>query len=133
MKAIDTNVLVRLLTRDDPAQAAVAADEMRDGPIFISATVLLETEWVLRFAYQFDRDQVGAALLGVVNLGGAIIDDEAAVRAALRWHAEGMDLADSLHIARLHQVDEFITFDKKCANKAEQVGVEPPVRLLQPK
>ena len=130
MKAIDTNVLVRVLTRDDPEQAAVAAAEMRAGPLFVSATVLMETERVLRHAYAFDRDQVGKALLGVVNLTGATIDDEAAVRAALQWHARGMDLADALHVARLPKADEFITFDKQLARMAEQLAVEPPVRLL---
>ena len=95
MKAVDTNVLVRLLTGDDPDQARLAAAEMREGPIFVSTTVLMETEWVLRYAYKFNREQVGAALLGVVNLSGAVVDDEASVRAALRWHASGMDLADA--------------------------------------
>ena len=131
MKAIDTNVLVRLLTQDDPKQAQAAADEMRSGPIFISATVLMETEWVLRFAYQYDPEQVGAALLAVANLGGAVIDDEAAVRTALRWHGEGMDLADGLHLARLQNVDEFITFDRKFARKAQSLEAQPPVRLLK--
>jgi len=130
MKGVDTNVLVRLLTQDDPEQAAVAAEELRSGPIYVSSTVIMETEWVLRFAYGFERSQVGAALLGVVNLAGAVIDSEPAVRAALRWHANGMDLADALHVARLERTDEFITFDKKCARKAEQLGVAPPVRLL---
>ena len=130
MKAVDTNVLVRLLTRDDPAQAAVAAKEMREGPLYVSATVLMETEWVLRYAYGFDRGQVGAALLGVVNLAGATVDDEAAVRSALRLHAHGMDLADALHLTRLDQVDEFITFDRAMARKAENLAVGVPVRLL---
>ena len=131
MKAIDTNVLVRLLTRDDPRQAAIAADEMREGPVFVSATVLLETEWVLRHAYGYERGPIGAALLGVVNLGGAVIDDEAAVRKALRWHAEGMDLADALHVARLPQAGECITFDRRCTTRAQELGTEPAVRLLE--
>jgi predicted nucleic-acid-binding protein len=130
MKAIDTNVLVRLLTRDDPARAAVAAAEMRDGPVYVSATVLLETEWVLRHAYRFDREQVGRALSGVVSLAGATIDDEAEVRKALRWHAAGMDFADALHVARAEQAEEFITFDQRFAGRAAGLAVEPAVRLL---
>jgi len=131
MKAIDTNVLVRVLTRDDPAQAAVAAAEMRDGPIFVSATVLLQTEWVLRHAYRFNRELVGGALRGVVNLAGATIDDEAAVRKALRWHAAGMDLADALHVARAEHAEEFVTFDRRFAVGAARLDVEPAVRLLK--
>lgn len=131
MKAIDTNVLVRVLTRDDPAQAAVAAEEMRNGPIYVSATVLLETEWVLRHAYRFNREQVGGALLGVVSLDGARIDDEAAVRKALRWHAAGMDLADALHSASAEHAEEFITFDRRFAASAAKLTIEPAVRLLK--
>lgn len=131
MKAVDTNVLVRLLTRDDPEQAATAAREMREGPIFLATTVLLETEWVLRHAYKFDRADIGRALLGLVNLAGAVVDDEAGVRAALRWHADGMDFADALHVAKLQPADEFITFDRACAKKAAKVGTPSTVRLLE--
>lgn len=131
MRAVDTNVLVRLLTRDDPDQAAVAAHEMGGGRVYISATVLLETEWVLRHAYGFDRDQVGGALLAVVDLEGATVDDDDAVRAALRWHAGGMDLADALHLAKAHQADELVTFDRRFAHVAERLQAKPTVRLLE--
>lgn len=131
MKAIDTNVLVRVLTRDDAAQAAVAAAEMRDGPIYVPATVLLETEWVLRHAYKFNREQVGSALRGVVSLAGATIDDEAAVRMALRWYEAGMDLADALHVARSERAEEFVTFDAGFADASARLGVAPAVRLLK--
>jgi len=55
------------------------------------------------------------------------------VRMALRWHAAGMELADALHVARLENADELITFDKRFARVAADVGAEPPVRLLQAK
>ena len=51
MIALDTNILVRVLTRDDPAQADLAAELMKSSDLFICKTVLLELEWVLRFAY----------------------------------------------------------------------------------
>ena len=53
MRAIDTNVIVRFLTADDLAQAAVARRAIEAGDIFIPTTVLLETEWVLRSGYSF--------------------------------------------------------------------------------
>jgi len=53
MIAVDTNVVVRFLVRDDPKQAARAAELIRDNQIWISKTVLLETEWVLRSLYRF--------------------------------------------------------------------------------
>ena len=131
MKAVDTNVLVRLLTNDDPAQARIAADELQSGPVFVPSTVVVEAEWVLRFAYKFDRAQVGAALLGVVNLAGAVVGDEPAVRTALRWHAEGMDLADALHLALSSASAEFITFDQAMSKSAVKLDGGVPVRLLE--
>ena len=61
MRAVDTNVLVRFLTRDDQQQAARARKVMEQG-VFIPKTVLLETEWVLRYTYEFDRTAVAEAL-----------------------------------------------------------------------
>lgn len=56
--AVDTNVVVRLLTNDDPAQARRAAAFFADHEIFIAVTVLLETEWVLRHAYDLERSAI---------------------------------------------------------------------------
>lgn len=53
MIAIDTNIVVRFLTQDDPAQFKQAARLFRETELFIAESVLLETEWVLRFAYGF--------------------------------------------------------------------------------
>ena len=51
MIAIDANIIVRLLTKDDDKQYQKAYRLFEQHPIFISETVILETEWVLRFAY----------------------------------------------------------------------------------
>jgi len=56
MVAVDTNILVRFLVRDDVKQAARAASLIRDDKIWISKTVLLETEWVLGSLYGFSTD-----------------------------------------------------------------------------
>ena len=52
MIAVDTNVLVRLLTGDDPAQTQRAVELFAQESILIPKTVLLETEWVLRYSYE---------------------------------------------------------------------------------
>jgi predicted nucleic-acid-binding protein len=52
--AIDTNVLVRFLVDDDKTQAGIAEALIRANEIFLSRTVLLETEWVLRSVYRID-------------------------------------------------------------------------------
>lgn len=50
MIAVDTNVLVRIVTRDDKGQARRAVRALRGKQLFVAKTVLLETEWVLRHA-----------------------------------------------------------------------------------
>jgi len=51
MRAVDTNVIVRYLTGDDPAQADKARAVIGREPIFVPRTVVLEVEWVLRGVY----------------------------------------------------------------------------------
>jgi len=68
VRAIDTNVIVRFLTADDAAQAAVARRAIEAGDIFIPTTVLFETEWVLRSGYGFSSEVIGTALAGLAGL-----------------------------------------------------------------
>jgi predicted nucleic acid-binding protein len=56
MIAVDINVLVRFLVRDDAMQATRAAALTRADEIWVSKTVLLETEWVLRSLYGFSPE-----------------------------------------------------------------------------
>lgn len=63
--ALDTNVLVRLLVNDDPAQAEQAAELIDSSPAcFVPITVALELEWVLRGAYKLPREAVITAFEG---------------------------------------------------------------------
>jgi predicted nucleic-acid-binding protein len=60
MIAVDTNVVVRLLTNDEPLQAGAARSLFASGPVWIAKTVLLETAWVLRKLYGFEDDAIAA-------------------------------------------------------------------------
>jgi len=55
MISVDTNVIVRLLTGDDRPQFKRDRSLFEKESIFITTTVILETEWVLRYAYHFNR------------------------------------------------------------------------------
>lgn len=71
MVAVDTNIIVRLLTQDDNAQYQKSLEIFQTQTIFIPDTVILETEWVLRFAYKFKPSEICAALrkiLGLLNV-----------------------------------------------------------------
>ena len=67
MTALVTNVVVRLLTNDDPAQASRAATLLAREQVLIPLSVVLETEWVLRSVYGLERGPVVNALLGLFS------------------------------------------------------------------
>ncbi|MEI7894300.1 MAG: hypothetical protein WCI05_14495 [Myxococcales bacterium] len=75
MKSFDTNVAVRLVVEDDPAQCDRAAGAFRQAiateGVFFSATVLVEVAWVLRVACKQDRASIAAALCRLVSTSGS--------------------------------------------------------------
>jgi predicted nucleic-acid-binding protein len=121
MLAVDTNVLVRYLARDDARQTARAEDLLRREQVLIPKTVLLETQWVLRYSFGFDRRLIEAAIRGVAGLPNIHCEDEAAVAMALDCFAAGMDFADALHLASSRATDGFATFDRKLATQARRL------------
>lgn len=127
---IDTNVLVRFLTRDDEGQARLARATFQNRTIWLTKTVLLETEWVLRFSYKFPEDKINAALRAVLGLPQVATENAEQVLLALNWHSQGMDFADALHLAGSTSAKNFVTFDKKFAKLASTVGSAPSVELL---
>jgi predicted nucleic-acid-binding protein len=84
MIALDTNILIRVLTRDDPAQADLAVHLMKSGDLFICKTVLLELERVLRFADSFDRPAIHGAVVRLLGIPELQVEDADSVAAALR-------------------------------------------------
>ncbi|MGO9267446.1 MAG: type II toxin-antitoxin system VapC family toxin [Candidatus Binataceae bacterium] len=123
MTALDTNVLVRIITNDDNAQAARAAAFLRvQERVFIPKTVLLELEWVLRSAYRIGPATIAAALHNVRRVANVEIEDEAAVTQALEWYEHGMDFADALHVATAGRERRFATFDNRLRRKVRQLG-----------
>ena len=121
MVAVDTNVLVRLVISDHPAQAARAAAVFRAGPVFVAKSVLLEAEWVLRYTYALDTRDILRALRGVLGLANVSVEDPAVAVAALRLCELGLDFADALHVASSAQVDRFVTFDTRLVKRVARV------------
>lgn len=127
MIAVDTNVLVRLLTGDDPDQTKRAADLFRRENILIPKTVLLETEWVLRYSYQLSPPAILAAFQKLLGLSQVTLEDGPAIAEALTRYEAGMDFADALHLASGRGADAFATFDARLKKRA---GTQAKVRLL---
>lgn len=127
MISVDTNVLVRVLVNDDPAQAKRATALLGAGPVWLTKTVLLETEWVLRYTYELDVAAIGMAFTKLLAVPGIDVEDRAAVGLALGWHQRGMDFADALHLASSAAATAFATFDRRLAKAATRAAARPRV------
>lgn len=110
--SIDTNVVVRFLTNDEPRQFEKAFSLIIEKQVFVPDTVILETEWVLRYAYSFSPRRIGEALRSFLGLANVSVEDPARLELALSWHEEGLDFADALHLASCQHTPYFATFDK---------------------
>ena len=121
MIAVDTNILVRLLTKDDLSQAKRAAKVMESDDIFIPKTVILETEWVLRHAYGIDNGAIMKGFQKMMGLPNVRVEDQQAVFQAISWHESGLDFADALHLASSMKADKFVTFDNAFIKKARKL------------
>ena len=131
MRSIDTNVLVRALVRDDPAQAARAEAFLAEHDVFIPVTVMLELEWVLRSRYAFAPEVVARALEGIAALGNVVLGERSAVLAAAGKVAQGWDFADALHHALSAGCDDFATLDADLAlRESRDAKTTPPVTRL---
>jgi predicted nucleic-acid-binding protein len=120
--AVDTNVVVRYLTADDPEQFAKARALIDGEDIFVCKTVLLETEWVLRCSYPFRSDQIIAALSAFAGLPRVSLEDPTSAAKALDWMARGMDFADALHLSKAEGCEAFVSFDQHFASVANAIS-----------
>ena len=125
MKAIDTNVIVRYLTSDDPGQAAKARGVIDTGSVFVSTTVLLECEWVLRSVYGLSGEDVAAALKAFSGLPAVTVESPYLLKEALDRAEKGMDFADALHLGAAAHCQTMLTFDRTFIRKAR--GASPKV------
>ena len=129
--ALDTNLLVRLLTGDDPEQARRVADLIDASPAcFVPITVVLELEWVLRGAYRLERGAVIAALEGLMAIRQVHLEQEDLVRQALAWHQQGLEFADALHLLRSEGCARFATLDRALAKTTAGLQLQPVVHLV---
>lgn len=129
MTAIDTNIIVRLLTRDDEAQHQASRVLFERSDIFIPDTVVLETEWVLRHAYDFTSAEICSAFLKLFGLPNVQLGNPACVAQAIGWHRQGLDFADAFHLALSGKHPTLKTFDEKFIKRAKNLGdctVEKP-------
>ena len=126
MTGLDTNVLVRYLTDDDPIQsrkaaAWIATAVTRGERCFISAIVLCELVWVLRGAYDVDKTDLLVTLDRLLATTQFVIGDKDVVRRAVEAFRRGRaDFADYV-IGALHRESgcpRTVTFDRRLRGDA---------------
>ena len=128
MRPVDTNVVVRYLTGDHPEQATRVRDVFRVGQVFVSTTVLLESDWVLRSVYGFTATEVAAALRALAGLPGVTVENPGLLGEALDQTMRGMDFADALHLGAAARCESTLTFDGRLIRAA----VDAPVNVREP-
>ncbi|MDP1569263.1 MAG: type II toxin-antitoxin system VapC family toxin [Vicinamibacterales bacterium] len=115
MRAVDTNVLVRLLTRDDPKQVALAEAFVARG-VWVPYLALAEATWVLESVYECDAAAIATAVDMLLNHAQVSVQDAEVVEAALaqfRQH-QGVCFSDCLmvEVARKAGHTPLGTFDR---------------------
>ena len=118
MDAVDTNIVVRLLTQDDELQYQKSLGIFQQKDVFIPDTVILEIEWVLRFAYKFKPTEISSALRKLFGLPNVYLVNTNLVERVLQWYENGLDFADAFHLAQSQHHAHFYTFDEKFIKKA---------------
>lgn len=125
MTGLDTNVIVRFLVQDEPAQSA-AASRLFDtftaaAPGFVSVISIVELVWVLQSCYGAGRDEIESAVEGLLRSRELIIERADLIWQSLRAFTKGnADFADCV-IERCGQAagcDHTITFDQNAAKSA---------------
>jgi predicted nucleic-acid-binding protein len=119
---LDTNIVVRFLMLDDPAQSARAAQILEalseDEPGFVSVVVLAETVWVLDRFYRQNRATIAEIVQGLLGADSLVLEHSAEVALALSaMRDQGADFTDALiaRIAASAGCSHTLTFDRRAA------------------
>ena len=120
MIALDTNVLIRYLTRDNPEQAEAARALLQglttNGPGFICREVVIEVVWVLERSYRFRRERIANIVVELMATDTLVIEDDNDVAQAAAAYREGSaDFSDMMILAAANRVgaQPLYTFDRR--------------------
>ena len=126
MLGADTNILVRLIVRDDDPQCRMIEELMVSERLFVSLSVILETEWVLRSSYRQSRIEIAAALTELTAVESLIFEARGDLLWALDRYAAGADMGDMIHLISNRDMPAFVTLDRKLS---AQAGPDTPLPI----
>ena len=127
---VDTNVLVRTVVQDDERQALAATALLEEAEVIaVSLPCLCEFVWVLRQVYDFNRNDIAAAIEALLD-AGKVVANRPAVDAGLATLKAGGDFADGLiaYEGAWLGGETFVSFDKKAVSLIARQGQQ--ARLL---
>ena len=129
MAALDTNVVVRLITGDDPRQTARAKRLLEKEACSIAPSVLMECEWVLRAAYGMDAARIATLFRHLLALEQITAQSPALIERVLDAFEAGMDFADALHALQTPEGETFATFDTALVKRSARAGLRGVVHV----
>jgi len=124
--AVDTNVLVRAVVRDDRAQAEIAAKWLRNSRLIaVALSALCELVWVLRRVYGFKAAEVADTIRSLTSADNVEMN-RPAVEAGLAMLDAGGDFADGViaYEGRWLGAETFVSFDKKAVEMLIGLGLD---------
>jgi len=121
MIGLDSNILVRYLTQDDPIQSTKATEVIErrlteENPGFVSIVAMVETVWVLDRGYELTTNEIAAAVERMLQTSVLVVENEQQVFTAMIALKEGRgSFADALIVALGARVgcSRTLTFDQK--------------------
>lgn len=122
MIGADTNVVIRFLAHDDEPQYKKAFSLFSSQVVFIPDSVIQETEWVLRYAYEFSPEAICEALSRLFGLKNVRISNPVLIAQAIEWHKQGLDFSDAMHLSQCQNCEALFTFDKSFYAKGKALS-----------
>ena len=120
----DTNVLLRIVTADDPVQNAAATEALASADVIaIGHSCLCEVAWVLKRSYAASREDIAAAIAFLIG-GDRVLVDRLAAQEALQMLEAGGDFADGViaHEGRALGGETFLSFDRQAVKLLQAKG-----------
>lgn len=121
----DTNLLVRMATEDNEAQARKALQIVSSAErVIVPLPCILELFWVLESVYRFSREEIAESLITLTRPAN-VSTDAVAIEAGLRVHAAGGDFADGVIASAGAAMgsETFVSFDRKAVARVSAIGL----------
>jgi predicted nucleic acid-binding protein len=129
--ALDANIVVRILTKDEPSQFAAALKLVEDNDVYLASASFQETGWVLIKRYGFNREAVVFGLRQFLGLPNLTVWNRQTAELTLALFQHGMEFGDAAQLASCNgAASSLATFDKAFARKAKSINTETSVLAL---